>query len=96
MEKNEHAMRLINATDDNVKKVETTLRLLTEDGGRGNFAIFLADSKKNYYVQCAGERGKTTLHCEAVSNESLKPPFKLGETQIQQLLSLGMEPPQGR
>ena len=93
MEKNEHAMRLINATDDNVKKIETALRLLTKEGSWGSFVIFFSDKAKNYYVQCAGERGKTKMHCEAVSNESLKPAFKLGETQIQQLLSLGWNPP---
>lgn len=93
MEKHERAMNLIDAADDNSTRIATALRLLVQEGGEGSFVIFLADEKKNYYVQCAGERGKTTLHCEATSNEVIKPPFQLSETQVAQLLSLGWKSP---
>ena len=93
MEKQKRAMDLINATDDNVGKVKIALQALSEERGWGHFAIFYASREKNHYVQCAGERGKTTLHCEAVANDYLKPAFKLSESQLEQLRAIGWKPP---
>jgi hypothetical protein len=46
--------------------------------------IFMADARKNYYVQFAAERGKTILRAEAVSNEYLASKLRLSQEQIKQ------------
>ena len=58
--------------------------------------IFTVDKKKNYYVQCAGSKSSTTVVCEAVSNEYLEPTWRLSETQIGRLLSLGWKSPNSK
>jgi len=69
------------------------LRQICEEGGQGNFAIFEADKKRNYYVQVAGSCGKPEVHGEAASNNVLTPQDALDEQQIDLLASLGWHPP---
>jgi len=69
------------------------LRQIREEGGQGNFAIFEADRKRNYYVQVAGSSEKPEIYGEAASNNVLTPQDALDEQQIDLLASLGWHPP---
>lgn len=74
---------------DHLTTIYQSIQGLNHKGGAGNFAIFIADNDKNYYVQVVGEKGGTDLYTEAVSNNSISKDFKLSDSQIGQLKSMG-------
>lgn len=78
---------------DNLTTIYQSIRQLHEEGGMGNFVIFIADEDKNYYVQATGEKEGDTIYTEAVSNNSLRDPFKLNAIQINHLKSIGWTDP---
>jgi hypothetical protein len=78
-----------------IKSIVTALRRIQEEGGSGNFVIFTAGAKENYYIQFAGGVGEPKLYAEAVSNECLEPALWLNEDQIARLQSMGWNPPTG-
>jgi len=80
---------------ENVTLIVEALRRIQLEGGSGNFCIFVADPKANYYIQFAGQPGDAVLYAEAVGNEFLKRRHRLGADQIQRLESLGWNPPYG-
>ncbi len=69
--------------------ISDSLKKLQSEGGMGNFAIFKADDKKNYYIQFSGAKGEKALYAEAVSNDFIKPENKISEGKIQLLQKLG-------
>ena len=81
--------------DHNLLNMVTALRTIQDDGGDGNFVLFLADSAKNYYIQFVGELANDSLFGEAVSNEFLEPSFALNDTQKAKLLELGWQVNEG-
>ena len=81
--------------EQNLKNIMQALRLIQDDGGNSNFAIFTADSDKNYYIQFVGELGEDSLFGEAVSNEFLERPYQLTATQENQLRALGWQDGEG-
>jgi len=84
----------LNAREDAVvSQIAYALRQIREEGGQGNFAIFEADRKRNYYVQVAGSSEKPEIYGEAASNNVLTPQDALDEQQIDLLASLGWHPP---
>jgi hypothetical protein len=74
-----------------LKTIVTSLRRIQEEGGQGNFVVFIADAHKDYYIQFAAEAGETELYGEAVGNENLNPQHALDESQIMHLQSLGWD-----
>jgi len=79
--------------DDNLATIATPLRRIQEEGGDGNFVIFVADEEKNYYIQFVAARGAMRLYAEAASNDFVSQGFVLGADQIALLQSIGWEPP---
>ena len=70
-----------------VKQVVSNLERVIYEGGSGNFVIYeFADP---YYVQIASERGAVSVHCEAVSNSSLKDGNELNDDQLLAMYRLG-------
>ncbi len=81
---------------DHVTNIYEAILRLHNEGGMGNFVTFIADEEKNYYVQVTGEKEGDTLYTEAVSNNSLSPAFRLNESKINLLKSIGwLEPKYG-
>jgi hypothetical protein len=76
--------------------IADTLKKLQTEGGMGNFAIFKADEKKNYYIQFSGAKGEPSLYAEAVSNDFLQPENKISNEKSQVLLKKGWKSEQGR
>jgi hypothetical protein len=79
--------------DNNISVIADSLRRIQTEGGDGNFVIFTADVKKNYFVQFAGAQGKTDLYAEAVGNEVLPRGATLQPNQIARLQAMGWNPP---
>ena len=77
--------------EQNLVNIVEALRIIQDDGGDGNFAVFTADPVKNYYIQFVGELGHDDLFGEAVSNEYLEPPFTLTPGQESKLRDLGWQ-----
>ncbi|MBK8396691.1 MAG: hypothetical protein IPL26_15835 [Leptospiraceae bacterium] len=73
---------------------QTILQMHTE-GGFKNFATFISNDEKNYYVQITGEKEGDSIYAEAVSNQSLKSPNQLNTNQINLLLRMGWLEPKG-
>ncbi len=73
---------------------QTVLKIQT-DGGLNNFATFIANDEKNYYVQISGEREGNSIYAEAVSNQFLKPKDQLNQSQIHLLTEMGWNQPKG-
>jgi hypothetical protein len=78
--------------------VDSLRRIQTEGEAIENFAIFLANEKKNYYIQIASENDsspysqnidKYSLYAEAVGNAELNPHYALQQTQVEQMKTLG-------
>ena len=78
---------------DNLKTITASLKRLQTEGGEGGYVIFVANEKKNYYVQFSGSRSTRLLDAEAVSNKFLKPEYSLRQEQIAKLISMGWKPP---
>jgi hypothetical protein len=81
--------------EDASAMIAESLRRVQKEGGDANYAHFVVDDEKNYYIQFIAECGKTYLWAEAVSNEYLKPEFALTTEQIARLRSLGWNAPVG-
>ena len=81
--------------DHNLLNMVTALRTIQDDGGDGNFVLFLADPAKNYYIQFVGELSSDSLFGEAVSNEFLEPAFALNAAQEARLFELGWQASEG-
>jgi hypothetical protein len=79
--------------EDELAQIANSLRHIQEEGEEGNFALFIVDDQKNYYIQFTAEPGETSLHAEAVSNEYLDPEFALTPEQIARLQSMGWNAP---
>jgi hypothetical protein len=78
---------------DNLTRIATALRRVQEEGGEGNFVIFIADRERNCYVQFATERGNPVLRAEAVSNAFLAG-ITLDAGAQAQLQALGWKAPE--
>ena len=89
----EKAANTKDLTEENVATIATLLQRIQEEGGTGNFVVFIADAEANYYIQFAGEASEPELYAEAVSNEFLEPKFKLNQDQISALQALGWSAP---
>lgn len=74
---------------DNHKDITNALRQIGEEGGSSNFAIFLADAIKNFYIQVSGERGQNNFYLESVGNVYLAKENLLNENQIRELENMG-------
>lgn len=81
--------------DENINKIVEALRAIQDDGGDGNFVVFMADPDKNYYIQFVGELGHESLFGEAVSNEFLQRPYHLTPIQESRLRQLGWQEGEG-
>ncbi len=75
--------------NDPVEKISGMLRRIQEQGGQGNFVVFIADADKNYYVQIMASMEDKRLLAEAVSNEFLEREHKLNPSQIEKMVTLG-------
>ena len=62
---------------DHATTINENLRKIQEEGGRGNFVVFEADSGANYYIQFAGQKGDSSLYGEAVGNDFISEGYKL-------------------
>jgi len=65
--------------------IQSGLLKLTSDGGSGNFMIVSAG---DIYVQYAGNRGSTQIHCEAVGNDYLSQQRRLSPEKVDELEKL--------
>ncbi len=79
---------------DNLSIIADSLRRIQTEGSNGNFVIFMADAKKNYYVQFMGARDKTNLYAEAVGNKVLPRAAALGPDLVARLQAMGWNPPE--
>jgi hypothetical protein len=78
--------------------VNSLRRIQTEGEAIENFAIFLADEKKNYYIQVSPESDSSpyshnvdeySLYAEAVGNAELNPHNTLQQSQVEQMKAFG-------
>lgn len=71
---------------ENHKIIAEALERIQETGGS---AVFMADQRKNYFIEFAVGRGEIELFAEAVGNEYLEPANKLKAEQIFKLKLIG-------
>jgi hypothetical protein len=84
------------AAIQNIDDIVNSLRRIQTEGGNGNFAVFILDQQKNYYVQFSGSPDNTQLYAEAVSNEFIAAEGQLPLDYATQLNRLGwISPEQG-
>lgn len=78
--------------------VNSLRRIQTEGKAIENFAIFLANEKKNYYIQVSPESAPSpysqnvdeySLYAEAVGNAELNPNNTIQQSQIEQMKAFG-------
>ena len=74
-------------------QIHQSIEDINQKGGRGNFAVFLADSDKNYYVQIAGAKNSNAYYLEAVSNKNLSQQYSLDNLKLNLLNQLGWKTP---
>jgi type III secretion system-like peptide-binding chaperone len=79
------------AINDNGLAVSQLLEQMQAKGSDPeNFIIFIADEKKNYYIQATPHHSNSAwLYTEAVGNESLDPEYALQPAQLEQMRKLG-------
>lgn len=69
--------------------IAQSLKRIQTEGGMANCVVFLADEKKNYYIQFASAKGEKGLRAEAVSNAFLSPKNRLDDVKSAILLDRG-------
>ncbi len=85
------------SADQNVLHVlHSLLRILREGDGSNSVAVFSTGPEQQYYVQVLGRRGEKDIFVECVSNEFLAPEYALDSEQIDRILELGWNRPEGR
>jgi hypothetical protein len=91
--KNEKQQKLTAPDFKDKQEVIKNLKRLIAQGGQGNFLIL---SFKDAYMQFAGVKGETQIHCETVSNNFLSKASKLNNDQIEKLVALGFSMPDNK
>lgn len=71
--------------------VINAIEQITTEGGEQNFCIIYAT--EDYYLQFTGQKGSSSIYCEAVSNQFLAKDLHLSDAQHQQLLDMGWSEP---
>lgn len=79
------------AINDNGLAISELLKQMQAHGSHAeNFIIFIADEKKDYYIQATPHSGDPSwLHTEAVGNENLDHEYELQPAQVEQMQRLG-------
>jgi hypothetical protein len=83
----------INLDSFNVGMIAQHLGRIQQEGGQGNFVIFVADEKANYFIQFAGQQGDTFLFAEASGNPVIPGNYRLSPEKLSKLQGLGWTPP---
>lgn len=74
-----------------IDKISHSLKRLISEGGDGNYAIFLINSEKNYYMQAKAEKGDNKIYVEIVGNSYLAHKDRLTQNKINLIMELGWE-----
>ena len=77
--------------DKNLSLIKDNLRRIQEEGGSGNFVIFLADEQANYFIQFAGQNRDPMLIGEAPENRLIPDAFTLIPAKLKILEDLGWQ-----
>jgi hypothetical protein len=77
----------------NIGMIAQHLGRIQQEGGQGNFVVFSADDKANYYIQFAGQKGGNALYAEAAGNPVIPKNYRLDQEKQTKLLELGWTPP---
>jgi len=83
----------VNLGSFNVGMIAQHLGRIQQEGGQGNFVIFVVDEKANYFIKFAGQKDDHSLFAEAADNPIIPGNYKLSQEKLSKLQQLGWNPP---
>ena len=57
---------------ESIDAMAEALRRIQQEGGRGNFCVFVADEARNRFIQFAGQAGDAGMHAETCGSKVLR------------------------